>query len=82
MNIQFTPDRYFMGTRSNPEQFRKTLVKHPGDIADRIGFYLQEAKNGEAQLHMNADALVIEYNDAESEEKRFEIISLLEKNNS
>ena len=78
MNIQFTPDRYFMGTRS----FRKTLAKHPGDIADRIGFYLQEAKNGEAQLHMNADALVIEYNDAESGDKRFEIISILEKNNS
>lgn len=71
-----------MGTQSNPEHFRKTLEKHPGIIADRIGFFLQEAKNGEAQLHMNADALVIEYNDAESGDKRFEIISLLQKNNS
>ena len=33
-------------------------------------------------LHMNADALVIEYNDIETGHKNFEIISKLRKNNS
>jgi len=33
-------------------------------------------------LHMNSDALVIEYNDIETGHKKFETISVLRKNNS
>ena len=55
--------------------FRNTLAMHPGDIAHRIEWALREAREDPAPaLHMNADALVIEYNDASTGHKMFEKI--------
>ena len=55
--------------------FRDTLKMHPGDIANRIEWALREARDDPAPaLHMNADALVIEFNDAKTGAKMFERI--------
>mgnify|MGYP003327217307 FL=1 len=61
---------------------RPTLKMNAGAVADRIGFFLQESRDGFARLHMNSDALVIEYNDKVTGHKLWEVISTVEKNNS
>jgi hypothetical protein len=43
---------------------------------------IEASKNPAPILHMNADALVIEYTDWETGHKRFEKISDIRKNNS
>jgi len=49
----------------------------------RIESFMREADHGKGlTLHMNADALVLEYNEWESGHKRFEKISGVKKNNS
>lgn len=50
----------------------------------RIGVWLREAdtKKFEPRLHVNGDALVIEYNDKETGHKRFEKISGVKKKSS
>ena len=62
--------------------YRPTLKLDAGKVSDRIGFFVQEARDGFARLHMNSDALVIEYNDKVTGHKLWEIISTVEKNNS
>ena len=61
---------------------RPTLKLDAGKVSDRIVFFVQEARDGFARLHMNSDALVIEYNDKVTGHKLWEIISTVEKNNS
>jgi hypothetical protein len=61
---------------------RPTLKLDAGKVSDRIGFFVQEARDGFARLHMNSDALVIEYNDKVTGHKLWEVISTVEKNNS
>lgn len=61
---------------------RPTLKLDAAKVSDRIGFFIQEARDGFARLHMNSDALVIEYNDKVTGHKLWEIISTVEKNNS
>tara|TARA_Y200000002_G_C22489991_1_gene582604 strand:- start:289 stop:480 length:192 start_codon:yes stop_codon:yes gene_type:complete len=61
---------------------RPTLKLNAGAVADRIGFFLQESRDNFARLHINSDALVIEYNDKVTGHKLWEIISTVEKNNS
>ena len=61
---------------------RPTLKLDAGKVSDRIRYFLQEARDGFARLHMNSDALVIEYNDKVTGHKLWEIISTVEKNNS
>ena len=61
---------------------RPTLKLDAGKVSDRIGFFVQEARDGFARLHMNSDALVIEYNDKVTGHNLWEIISTVEKNNS
>jgi hypothetical protein len=61
----------------------KTVVEDPGCVADRIGFLLQEASEDfPIRLHVNADGLVMEYNDKERRHKHFQKICTLTKNNS
>ena len=59
-----------------------TLKLDAGKVSDRIGFFVQEARDGFARLHMNSAALVIEYNDKVTGHKLWEIISNVEKKNS
>lgn len=63
--------------------FRNTLQLHPGDVADRINWALQEARiDPVPALHMNADGLVIEYNDRTTGAKIYEKICPLAKKTS
>lgn len=63
--------------------FRNTLKLHPGDVASRIEWALREARVDPAPLlHMNADALVIEYNDRLTGAKMFERICGVAKKSS
>ena len=50
----------------------------------RLESFMREADfyKSTPNLHMNADALVLEYNDWETGHKRFEKISDIRKNNS
>lgn len=50
----------------------------------RLESFMREADfhKSTPSLHMNADALVLEYNDWETGHKRFEKIAGVEKNNS
>ena len=60
--------------------FRNTLNLHPGDVANRIEWALREARIDPAPLlHMNADGLVIEYNDRTTGAKMFEKICRVEQ---
>lgn len=59
------------------------LKENADSVCFRIQSYMIEASNNPAPvLHMNADALVIEYNDEETGHKIFEKISDVQKNNS
>ena len=61
----------------------KQLKENADSVCFRIQSFMMEARNNPAPvLHMNGDALVLEYNDAETGHKRFEKISGLKKNNS
>ena len=58
-----------------------TIVEDPGCIADRIGFFLQEASDDfPVRLHVNADGLVVEYNDKETRYKYYQKICTFEHN--
>lgn len=62
---------------------RKTLRLNAGDVATRIEFMLREAAPDPAPiLHMNADALVMEFTDTNTGFKVFQRVSGLKKNNS
>ena len=59
------------------------LKENADSVCFRIQSFMMEARNNPAPaLHMNGDALVLEYNDAETGHKRFEKISGVKKNNS
>ena len=59
------------------------LKENADSVCFRIQSYMIEARNNPAPvLHMNADGLVIEYNDEETGHKIFEKISDVQKNNS
>ena len=59
------------------------LKENADSVCFRIHSYMIEASNNPAPvLHMNADGLVIEYNDEETGHKIFEKISDVQKNNS
>ena len=59
------------------------LKENADSVCFRIQSYMIEASNNPAPiLHMNANALVIEYTDKETGHKRFEKISDIRKNNS
>ena len=59
------------------------LKENADSVCFRIQSYMIEASNNTALiLHMNADGLVIEYNDEETGHKIFEKISDVQKNNS
>lgn len=59
------------------------LKENADSVCFRIQSYMIEASNNPAPvLHMNADGLVIEYNDEETGHKIFEKISDVQKNNS
>ena len=59
------------------------LKENADSVCFRIQSYMIEASRNPAPiLHMNANALVIEYTDAETGHKRFEKISDIRKNNS
>ncbi len=59
------------------------LKENADSVCFRIQSYMIEARNNPAPvLHMNADGLVIEYNDEETGHKIFEKISNVQKNNS
>lgn len=61
----------------------QTVIEDPGVVADRIGWLLQEASpDFPVRLHVNADGLVIEYNDKETRYKYYKKICDLTKNNS
>lgn len=65
------------------QNFRNTLKLHPGDVANRIEWALREARIDPVPLlHMNADALVIEYNDRTTGAKMFERICGVTKKSS
>lgn len=58
-----------------------TIVEDPGCVADRIGFLLQEASDDfPVRLHVNADGLVMEYNDKETRYKYYQKICMFEHN--
>jgi len=59
------------------------LQDNPKTVSNRIALHFGKAKSDPAPvLHMNADALVIEYNDFGNGQKRWETISRVTKNNS
>ena len=61
----------------------RKLKENADSVCFRIQSYMMEASNNPAPgLHMNADGLVLEYNDKETGHKMFEKISGLKKNNS
>lgn len=60
------------------------LKENADSVCFRIQSFMMEADfyKSTPVLHMNADGLVLEYNDAETGHKRFEKISGVKKNNS
>ena len=59
------------------------LQENPKTVSNRIALHFDRAKTTpKPVLHMNADALVIEYNDFGTGVKRWETIARVEKNNS
>ena len=59
------------------------LRDDPKTVSNRIALHFSKAKVDPAPaLHMNADALVIEYNSYATGHKRWETISEVTKNNS
>lgn len=59
------------------------LQDDPKTISNRIALYFGKAKSDPAPvLHMNADALVIEYNSYATGQKCWDTISHVAKNNS
>ena len=59
------------------------LQDNPKTVSNRIALYFGKARLDPAPvLHMNSDALVIEYNDYGTGHKRWETISRVAKNNS
>ena len=61
----------------------RELDRDASSCAFFIESFLREASpRHPSVLHMNENALIIEYNDIETGHKRFETISVLRKNNS
>ena len=62
----------------------KQLRESADTVIFRLESFMREADfyKSTPSLHMNADGLVLEYNDAETGHKRFEKISGVRKNNS
>ena len=59
------------------------LKESADTVIFRIESFMREADHGKVViLHMNADALVLEYNEWETGYKRFEKISGVKKNSS
>ena len=59
------------------------LKENADSVCFRIQSFMIEARNNPAPvLHMNSDALVIEYNSYDTGHKRWETISEVAKNNS
>ena len=59
------------------------LQDDPKTVSNRIALHFAKAKTDPAPvLHMNSDALVIEYNSYDTGYKRWETISEVVKNNS
>ena len=59
------------------------LQDNPKTVSNRIALHFSKARlNPAPVLHMNADALVIEYNSYDTGQKRWETISEVAKNNS
>ena len=59
------------------------LQDDPKTVSNRIALHFSRARLDPAPvLHMNADALVIEYNSYDTGHKRWETISEVVKNNS
>ena len=59
------------------------LRDDPKTVSNRIALHFGRAKSDPAPiLHMNADALVIEYNSYATGQKLWETISQVAKNNS
>ena len=59
------------------------LQDDPKTVSNRIALHFGRARLDPAPvLHMNADALVIEYNSYDTGHKRWETISEVVKNNS
>ena len=59
------------------------LQEDPKTVSNRIALHFQRAKTIPTPvLHMNADALVIEYNDYGTGHKKWETIARVAKNNS
>ena len=59
------------------------LQEDPKTVSNRIALHFQRAKVIPAPvLHMNADALVMEYNAFDTGYKRWETIASVAKNNS
>ena len=59
------------------------LQDNPKTVSNRIALHFSKACVDPAPvLHMNADALVIEYNSYDTGQKRWETISEVAKNNS
>ena len=63
--------------------FMSALQDDPKTVSNRIALHFSKARLDPAPiLHMNADALVIEYNSYDTGHKRWETISEVAKNNS
>ena len=61
----------------------RELDRDASSCAFFIESFLREASHRHPSvLHLNSDGLVIEYNDIETGQKRFETISVMRKNNS
>ena len=59
------------------------LQDNPKTVSNRIALHFSKARVDPAPiLHMNADALVIEYNSYDTGHKRWETISEVAKNSS
>ena len=59
------------------------LQENPKTVSNRIALHFSKAKvEPKPVLHMNADALVIEYNAFDTGYKKWETISKVAKNNS
>jgi hypothetical protein len=59
------------------------LQDNPKTVSNRIALHFSKARLDPAPvLHMNSDALVIEYNSYATGHKRWETISEVAKNNS
>jgi len=63
--------------------FMCALQDDPKTVSNRIALHFSRARLDPAPvLHMNSDALVIEYNSYDTGHKRWETISEVAKNNS